>query len=148
MAEWADVMLRQSHIWASRASPAQKLQGLRVVCSKNFSRATFFVFWSNQMVDIYFTRETNLMKKCSVYLFWGTRNGNWTDRLRCHSQQRADACDKLLKANNWLTRLCKLLRKHCKQFNNSIHTFYSLTYFNFLCENITLSQAASLHIHM
>ena len=43
---WANVMLRQSRLRASRASPAQKSQGLRVVCSKNFSRATFFVFWS------------------------------------------------------------------------------------------------------
>jgi hypothetical protein len=42
---WAHVMLRQSRVWASRASPAQKSQGLRVVYSKNFSRATFFVFW-------------------------------------------------------------------------------------------------------
>ena len=45
---WSDVMFR-----ASRASLAQKSQGLRVVCSKNFSRATFFVFWSTPMVDIY-----------------------------------------------------------------------------------------------
>ena len=50
---WANVMLRQSHVQASRASPAQKSQGLRVVCSKNFSRATFFVFWVTQLVDIY-----------------------------------------------------------------------------------------------
>ena len=42
---WADVMLRQSRLWASRASPAQKSQDLRVVCSKNVSGATFFVFW-------------------------------------------------------------------------------------------------------
>ena len=35
------VMLRQPHVWASRASPAQKWQGLRVAYSKNFSRATF-----------------------------------------------------------------------------------------------------------
>ena len=34
---WANVMMRQSHVWASRASPAQKLQGLRVVYSKDFS---------------------------------------------------------------------------------------------------------------
>ena len=54
---WAHVMLRQSRLWASRASPAQKLQGLRVVCSKNFSRATFFVFWSTQMVDIYLSYQ-------------------------------------------------------------------------------------------
>ena len=45
MSFWANVMLRQSHVWASRASPAQKPQGLRVVCSKKFSMATFFVFW-------------------------------------------------------------------------------------------------------
>ena len=38
---WANVMLRQSRVLASRASPAQKSQGLRVVSSKNFSRATF-----------------------------------------------------------------------------------------------------------
>ena len=50
---WADVMLRQSHLRASRASPAQKSQGLRVVCSKNFSRATFFVFWVTQLEDKY-----------------------------------------------------------------------------------------------
>ena len=51
---WTNVMLRlQPHIWASRASPAQKSQGLRVVCSKNFSRATFFVFWGTHLVDRY-----------------------------------------------------------------------------------------------
>ena len=38
------LMLRKSHVWVSRASPAQKSQGLRVVRSKNLSRATFFVF--------------------------------------------------------------------------------------------------------
>ena len=37
-------MLRQPRVRESRASPAQKLQGLRVVlCLKNFSRAIFFV---------------------------------------------------------------------------------------------------------
>ena len=41
---WANVMLRQSRIQVSRASPALKSQGLRVVASKNFSSATFFVF--------------------------------------------------------------------------------------------------------
>jgi hypothetical protein len=40
----ADVMLRQSRLQASRASPAQKWQDLRVVLSRNFSRVTFFVF--------------------------------------------------------------------------------------------------------
>ena len=35
---WANVILRQSRLWASRVSPAQKSQGLRVVSSKNFSR--------------------------------------------------------------------------------------------------------------
>ena len=65
----ANVMLRQSRLLASRASPAQKLQGLRVVCSKNFSRATFF-FSLGHIVGRYilelFARETNLMKKRSV----------------------------------------------------------------------------------
>ena len=41
-------MLRQSRV---RASRAQKLQGLRVVNLKNFSRATFFVFWGIQLFD-------------------------------------------------------------------------------------------------
>ena len=41
---WANVMLRQPRIWASRASPAQRSQVVRVVYYKNFSRATFFVF--------------------------------------------------------------------------------------------------------
>ena len=53
-----DVILGQRNVEtacvrASRASPGRKWPGLRVVCSKNFSRATFFVFWSTQMVDIY-----------------------------------------------------------------------------------------------
>ena len=39
--------------YISRASPAQKLQGSRVNCSKNFSRATFFVFWVTYVVDSY-----------------------------------------------------------------------------------------------
>ena len=49
----ANVMLRQSRLQASRASHAQKSRGLRVVLSKNFSRATFFVFWVTYLVDIY-----------------------------------------------------------------------------------------------
>ena len=44
-------MLRQPHVRASSASPAQKLQGLRVVYSKNVSRDTFFVFWGTHLVD-------------------------------------------------------------------------------------------------
>ena len=50
---WANVMLRQSRVQASRASPAQKLQGLRVVYSKNFSRAPFFVFLVTYLEDKY-----------------------------------------------------------------------------------------------
>ena len=50
---WADVMLRQPRVWASRASPDQKWQGLKVVYSKNFSRATFFVFWSDLILISY-----------------------------------------------------------------------------------------------
>ena len=42
-----NVMLKQPRIRASRSSPAQNLQGLRVIYSKNFSRATFFVFWGS-----------------------------------------------------------------------------------------------------
>ena len=60
-------MLRGSRVRASRASPSQKLQGLRAVSSKNFSRATFFVFWWTHLVDVFLNaRETNLKKKRSV----------------------------------------------------------------------------------
>ena len=48
---WTNVMLRQPHVRASRASPAQKSQGLRVDHSKNFSRAIFFVFWGTHLVN-------------------------------------------------------------------------------------------------
>ena len=64
-------MLRQSRLRASRASPAQKLQDLRVVLSKNFSRATFFCFLGHLVGQCIFelnTHETNLMKKRSVLL--------------------------------------------------------------------------------
>ena len=44
-------MLRQLRVRISRASPALKLQGLRVVYSKNFLRATFFVLWGSHLVD-------------------------------------------------------------------------------------------------
>ena len=49
----ADVMLRQPRIQAARASPGQKWQGLRVVLFQNLFKATFFVFWVNQLVDIF-----------------------------------------------------------------------------------------------
>ena len=48
---WSNVMLRQSRIRASRASPAQKSRGLRVIYSKNFSRAILFAFWGTHLVD-------------------------------------------------------------------------------------------------
>ena len=60
--------LGRCNIEASRASPAQKLRGLRVFYAKNISRATFFVFWVTQLVDVFelFARETNLKKNRSV----------------------------------------------------------------------------------
>ena len=42
---WANVMLRQPCVRAYRAFPAQKWRGLRMVYSKNFSRATFLFSW-------------------------------------------------------------------------------------------------------
>ena len=70
---WADVMLRQSRHRASRNSPAQKSQDLRMVCSKNFSRATFFVFWSTQMVNIYlsYLRMKQISWKSAVWVCSG-----------------------------------------------------------------------------
>ena len=94
---WANVMFRQSFVRPSRASPAQKLQGLRVVCSKKFSRATFFVFWVTELVNIYLsylpvkqiwwksavcTRDTSLqdfsiMTLYESYRFYGFQFGGW-----------------------------------------------------------------------
>ena len=48
---WADIMLKQPRVRSSRASPAQKLQGFRVIYSKKCSRTTFFVFWGTHSVD-------------------------------------------------------------------------------------------------
>ena len=48
---WADVMLRQPHVRASRASPAQKWPGLRVVYSKTFM--LHFLFSGPLRLSIY-----------------------------------------------------------------------------------------------
>ena len=46
-------------------SPVQ-WQGLRVVLSKNFSRATFFIFSSTQMVDMYLSYMPMKQAQCDV----------------------------------------------------------------------------------
>ena len=53
----------------SRASPAQKSRGLRVFYSKNFSRATFFVFWVTQLVDMFLSYLTmeQIWRKSAVW---------------------------------------------------------------------------------
>ena len=40
---WTNIMLRQPRVRASRASPAQKLQGLRVVLCQKLFKGYFFV---------------------------------------------------------------------------------------------------------
>ena len=63
---WDVVMLRQSRLRDSRASPAQKSRGLRVVYSKNFSRATFFCFLGHSVgryVFELFDHETIFLEK-------------------------------------------------------------------------------------
>jgi hypothetical protein len=66
---WANVMLRQSHLRASRASPAQKSQGLRVFLFQKLFKGYIFCFLGH-LVGLYIfelsARETNLMKKRSV----------------------------------------------------------------------------------
>ena len=83
MSFWANVMLRQSHVWASRAYPAQKPQGLRLVCSKKFSMAAFFSFLGHlidgQLFNL-FARETNLKKQSSVLPAWAQGWRNWGGR--------------------------------------------------------------------
>ena len=69
---WAAVMLRQSRLRTSRASPAQKLQGLWVVRSKNFFKGYIFCLLGHLVGRCIFelsARETNLMKKRSVTLY-------------------------------------------------------------------------------
>ena len=79
--KFRNVILGQCNVetvQASRASHAQKSRGLRLVLSKNFSRAAFFVFWVTYLVDIYLsyllvllsTHETNLMKMRSVRMYY------------------------------------------------------------------------------
>ena len=69
---WAEVMLSQSCVWASRASPAQKLQGLRVDYSKKFSRATFFVFWQTHLVDRFlsYLPVKQIWRKSAVCMYY------------------------------------------------------------------------------
>ena len=58
---WANVMLRQSRLRASRASPAQKLQGLRVVCSQKLFKGYNFCFLDHSVgfeAIIIFPRRT------------------------------------------------------------------------------------------
>ena len=86
----ADVMLRQSRLRASRASPAQKSKSLRVVYSKKFSRATFLVSWVTYLLGRYVfelsTRETNLMKKCSVS---SSKRALRSQGTKAHAQPRS-----------------------------------------------------------
>ena len=55
------------------ASPAQKSQGLRGVYSKNFSRATFFVFWGTHLVDRFlsYLPMKQIWRKSAVCVCYG-----------------------------------------------------------------------------
>ena len=66
---WADVMLRQPRVWAFRASPPQKLRGLRVVLDQKLFKTYIFCFLEHSFgryIFELFARETNLKKKRSV----------------------------------------------------------------------------------
>ena len=69
---WANVMTRQPDVWASRASPAQKARGFRVVWfQKLFRDYILFVLvhsFGRYIIFELFVRETNLKKKDSVTL--------------------------------------------------------------------------------
>ena len=64
---WADVMLRQSHIWASRASSAQK--GFEGGLFQKTFNGYIFCFLGHlvggQLFEV-FAREMNLKKQSSV----------------------------------------------------------------------------------
>ena len=62
-------MLRQGHIPASKASPAQKMRGLRVVLFQKLFQGYIFCFLGDsfgQCIFEQYARETNLKKKRSV----------------------------------------------------------------------------------
>ena len=64
-------MLRQPRIRASRASPAQKSRGLRVVLFQKLFQGYIFCFLGDSFGRCIFeqyARETNLKKKRSVVL--------------------------------------------------------------------------------
>ena len=66
---WGNMMLRQPCFRASRASPAQKSRGLRVVLFQKLFKAYIFCFLGHSVgryIFELFTRETNLKKKHSV----------------------------------------------------------------------------------
>ena len=63
----ANVMLRQPHVWASRASPGQKW----LVLFQNFFKGNFFCFLDHSVGQYFFAlfaRVINLKKKRSVKL--------------------------------------------------------------------------------
>ena len=69
---WANVMLRQPRVRASRASPAQKWPVLRVVLFQKLFKGYIFCFLGHSVgryIFELFARETNLKKKHSVSLF-------------------------------------------------------------------------------
>ena len=67
-------MLRQPHIGATRASPAQKMRGLRVALFQKLFQGYIFCFLGDSFgryVFEQYARETNLKKKRSVRPLWG-----------------------------------------------------------------------------
>ena len=70
---WAHVMLRELRIWASRASPAQKSRGLRVVLFQKLFQGYILCFLGDSFgwcIFEQYARETDLKKKRSVCLTW------------------------------------------------------------------------------
>ena len=70
---WADVMLRQPRIQASRVSTAQKSRGLRVVLFQKLFLGYIFCFLGDSFGRCIFEQyahETNLKKKRSVKMSW------------------------------------------------------------------------------
>ena len=68
---WANVMLRQPQVWASRAFPAQKNRYLRVVLFQKLFKGYIFCFLGHTIgwyIFELFVCETNLKKKYTVPL--------------------------------------------------------------------------------
>ena len=107
---WANIMLRKPNVRAARVSPAQKLEGLRVVWSKNFSRATFLFsgefIWS---IDIW------------VICPWN----KFEEKAQCEPRLELWLVKHM---ENWCSGEQEKLKLSCLKLHNTISTIHLSTW--------------------